>query len=417
MSQYMSRSSALTALALLLAVTAITAGAASTGATDSPPFDSTSPTVDGSPADVTVISNATNYLSVGTPDRQTYVRSDADVTAAAGMSVERLRGNYADRVFDREFQSAGGDRLTPVRDRVDAAEDRLDRLDARYDTLLDVYSNGSLSRETFLRRVARLSAQTSSVEGTLEHVSTRVDESPGTSLPIRLSTRISDLQTEQITLPDPVRERVRAGLSGRDDPAVVYVGGTTDSLVLATVDGEELTRTATVRDAYAPDQPDQFEEAEGRSVVLALQRGGELYPWAYDNAIGTPQVRGFGNTAVYLVRVEHPQGNLETYLSGGTRDAFHEIQTLRAGQIPVTATTTSPTDSLNVTVATTSPTGPMRVSLVQPSTGAPLEGTVRVNGEAVGRTGDDGELYTVQPAGQFQVNATTGANSAELTVS
>lgn len=417
MSQYMSRTPALSALALLLAVMAMTAGAASALAADSPHSDSESPTVDGSPADVTVISNATNYLAVGTPDRQTYAHSDVDVTAAAGMSAERLKRSHADRVFDREFQSADGDRLSLVRDRVGSAEDRLDRLDARYDTLLDAYSNGSLSRETFLRRVAQLSAETTSVEGHLQHVATRVDESPGTSLSVTLSTRISDLQTEQITLPDPVRQRVQAGLAGRDGSPIVYVGATGDSLVLATVDGEEFTRTATVRDAYAPDQPDEFEEAEGRSVVLALRRGGDLYPWAYDNAIGTPQVRGFGNTAVYLVRVEHPQGSLETYLSGGTRDAFHETQILRAGEVPVTATTSAPTDSLNVTVETTSPTGPMRVSLVQPSTGAPLDGAVRVNGEEVGRTGDDGELYTVQPAGQFRVNATTGANSAAVSVS
>lgn len=417
MGQYMSRTPALTALALLLAVAAVTAGAAGALAADGGGSDTASPAVDGTPADVTGISNATNYLSVGAPDRQAYVRSDVDVTAAAGTSAERLRGSHADRVFDREFQSAEDDRLAPVRERVDGAENRLDRLDGRYDTLLAAYSNGTLSRETFLRRVARLSAETSSVEGTLQHVSTRVDESPGVSLPVALSTRISDLQTEQITLPDPVRQRVVAGLSGQSEPAVVYAGGTGDSLVLATVDGAEFTRTASVRGAYAPDQPDQFEEAEGRSVVLALQRGGELYPWAYDNAIGTPQVRGFGNTAVYLVRVEHPQGNLETYLSGGTRDAFHEIQTLRAGEIPVTATTSAPTDSLNVTVETTSPTGPMRVSLIQPSTGAPLDGTVRVDGDVVGRTGDDGELYTVQPAGQFRVNATTGANSAAVTVS
>jgi hypothetical protein len=59
----------------------------------------------------------------------------------------------------------------------------------------------------------------------------------------------------------------------------------------------------------------------------------------------------------------------------------------------------------------------MRVRLIQPSTNAPLEGTVFIDGRAVGETGDDGALWTVQPPGQFRVNATTGANTAEVTVS
>jgi hypothetical protein len=186
--------------------------------------------------------------------------------------------------------------------------------------------------------------------------------------------------------------------------------------VLAAAEGVEFTRTATLRSARAPDRRDQFEADEGRSAVLALQRGGELYPWAYDNAIGTPQVRGFGNTAVYLIRVDHPQGSIESYLSGGTRDVFHEIQTQRAGQVPVTDTQTTVGSSLNVTVGTTAPTGPMRVTLIQPSTGAPLDGTVSIDGEEVGRTGDDGRLYTVQPTGQFRVNASTGTSSVAVTV-
>jgi hypothetical protein len=332
------------------------------------------------------------------------------------MSAQRLHATHDNRVFDSRLDATDAGRLALVRQRVDSAAARLDALDARYDTTLDAYSNGSLSEETFLRRVARLSTEAESINGHLQHVATSAEESPAFAVPVALSTRISELQTELVTLPDPVKQQVADGLSGQSDPTIVYAGGTDGGLVLASVVGDEFTRTATVRGAYAPDRRDQFEANDGRSAVLALQRGGELYPWAYDNAIGTPQVRGFGNTAVYLIRVDHPQGSIESYISGGTRDAFHEIQTQRASQVPVTDTTSSVGDSLNVTVRTTSSTGPMRVSLVQPSTGAPLDGTVFVDGERVGRTGADGALYTVQPTGQFRVNATTGENSVAVSV-
>jgi hypothetical protein len=366
-------------------------------------------------ADLTAVPNTTNALTIGEPARQTYVRSDVDVVAAAAMSAQRLHARHDNRVFDSQLAAdAGG--LDLVRDRVDRAETRLETLDGWYDATLGAYSNGTLSEEAFLRRIARLSAAAESVTDHLQHVTTRAEESPTVAVPVSLNTRISDLRTELVTLPDPVKQRVAEGLAGEREPSVVYAGGTGGGLVLAAAEGVEFTRTATLREARAPDSEDQFEADEGRSAVLALQRGGELYPWAYDNAIGTPQVRGFGNTAVYLIRVDHPQGSIESYLSGGTRDVFHEIQTQRAGQVPVTDTRTARGNSLNVTVGTTTPTGPMRVTLIQPSTGAPLDGTVSIDGTAVGRTGDDGRLYTVQPAGQFRVNASTGANSVEVTV-
>lgn len=413
----MSRTSAVVALALLalLAVAAVV-GTAGAVASDGHLTDEKDGTLDGAPADLTPLSNTTNYLSIGEMDRQTYLRGDVDVAAAAGMSAQRLHASHDDRVFDRRLESADSGRLALVRDRADRAAVQLRDLDARYDLLLSEYNNGTISDEAFLRRTARLSAQARTVNDHLQHVATSAEESADVSIPVALSTRLSDLQTRLVTLPDPIKQRIETGLAG-GDPAVLYAGGSDDGLVLAAVEGDEFTRTATLRGAYAPDRPDQFEADEGRSAVLALQRGGELYPWAYDNAIGTPQVRGFGNTDVYLIRVDHPRGSLATYISGGTRDVFHEIQTQRADQLPVTSTANGANDNLNVTVGTTSPTGPMRVSLIQPSTGAPLDGTVRIDGETVGQTGSDGQLYTVQPTGQFRVNATAGTDSVTVSVS
>lgn len=416
----MSRTPALAALALLAVVAAAvgTAGAVATDRVADEDAD-TSTVDDGFPV-VTTVPNTTNYLSTESTGRASYVRSDVDVAAAASMSAQRLRARHDRGVFDARFEAAAGseaERVALVRETADSMESRLDRLDARHEAVLAAYSNGSISRETTLRRLARTSVAAGTVRGTLQHVSGRVDDAPGTSVPVPLETRLSDLQTVLVTLPDPVGDRVEAGLAGERDPVVVYAGGAGNGLVLATVDEGEFVRTATVRDDYAPDRPDQFEQGEERDVILALQRGGELYPWTYQNDIGGPQIRGFGNTGVYLIRVDYGHGELRTYLSGGTTNAFHEIQTQDPGGVPMTDATSATTDSLNVTVETTTASGPMRVRLIQPSTNAPLDGTVFIDGQAVGETGDDGALWTVQPPGQFRVNATTGANSAEVTVS
>jgi len=414
----MPRTPALAALAFLAAV-AVAVGTAGAVATDRvADGDTDASTVDdGFPA-VTTVPNTTNYLSTGSTDRASYVRSDVDVAAAAGMSAQQLHARHDRGAFDARFEAAGSesDRVDLVRETANSTESRIDRLDARHEALLAAYSNGTLSRETTIRRLARLSVAAGTARATLQHVADRVENTPG-SVPVTLETRLSDLQNVLVTLPDPVEDRVEAGLAGERDPVVVYAGGTGNGLVLATVDEGEFVRTATARDDYAPDQPDQFEGGEDRDVILALQRGGELYPWAYGNDIGGPQIRGFGSTGVYLIRVDYAHGDLRTYLSGGTTNAFHEIQTQDPEGVPTTDTTSTAADSLNVTVETTTASGPTRVRLIQPSTNAPLNGTVLIDGRPVGETGDDGELWTVQPAGQFRVNATTGANSAEVTVS
>lgn len=402
----MRRKSALVALALLAAL-AVVAGTATAVAPD-----------DARAVDaefrMTDVQNTTNYLSPETTERASYVRGDVDVTAAAGASAQRLRADHERRVFETRFAAAPEtERVDLVRETADGVEARLARLDARHAALLAAYSNGTLSAETTMRRLVRLSVEAELTRERLEHVSERADDIDE-SVPVTLETRLTDLQTDLVTLPNPVVDRVEAGVAGERDPVVVYAGGDRTGVVLGTVDDGDFVRTATVRDDYAPDQPDQFEQAEDRDVIAALQRGEQLYPWAYENDIGGPQIRGFGNTGVYLIRVNYAHGELQTYISGGTTNAFHEIQTQNPEGVPVSDTSVRTTDSLNLTVETTTGSGPMRVSLVQPSTGAPLDGAVRVDGTVVGRTGEDGTLWTVQPAGQFRVNATDGPNSVAV---
>lgn len=404
--------STLVALALLAALAVVTGTAGAVA------LDADARTVDDGFRQISDVQNTTNYLSPGTTDRASYVRGDVDVAAAAGASAQRLQADHERRAFDVQFESESGtDRVDLVRETTDSTEARLTRLDARHAALLAAYSNGTFSAETTMRRLVQLSVEAETARNHLEHVSSRVEDASDEAVPVSLERRLVDLQTVLVALPNPVTDRVEAGLAGERDATVVYAGGDSEGIVLATVDDGDFVRTASVRDEYAPDQPDQFEMAEERDVILALQRGGELYPWAYENDIGGPQIRGFGDTGVYLIRVNYGHGVLQTYISGGTTNAFHEIQTQDPGGVPVSDTTVRATDSLNVTVETTTDSGPMRVSVIQPSSGAPLDGTVRVDGDVVGRTGEDGTLWTVQPAGQFRVNVTEGPNSAEVTVS
>jgi len=404
----MPRTSALSALALLVVVGLAvgTAGAVITanGADPAPTMRS--------------VPNTTNYLSVDTPTRQSYARSDVDVMAAVQADAERLHGQHADFTFDSRFRASEGDesaRLAAVRAAVTRTEGRLDQLDARQAALLQSYSQGNISRDVFLRRLVRLSVEVRQARQRLDHVRSTVDASLTSSLPVPLDTEISNLQSELVVLPSPVTERIEAGLRGQRDPLVVYVGGDDGGIVLSAVDGNDFVRQATLRSEYAPDQPDQFDQPDQRSITLAFRRGGELYPWAYDNAIGGPQI-GPNGAKSYLITVNHPQGSVRTYIHGGTRNVYHEIQEQRPNALPTDGTASATSDSLELSVRTTTATGPMQVTVSGTGVNRPVDGTVRIDGQVVGQTGGDGQLWTVQPSGSTRVNATVGNESVAVTL-
>jgi len=408
----MSRTSALSALALLvLIVAALGAVAAGT------PGDAEHALADGEPT-VRSLSNTSNYLVLEEPSQQSYLHSGIDVGTSVRASARQLHARHENLTFDRRFEAReqSSARLSLARDAADAVGTRLDRLDARQSRLFADYANGTVSERAFLRRLTALSVRTQAADGYLEHVRARVDSSLETRLPVGLDTRISSLQTRLIVLPKPVLERVRASAAGRSEQFVVYTEGTGAGLVLATADNGEFLRQATLQTEYAPDQVDRFDQSEEQRIFVAFQRGNDLYPWVYANAINGPRFRGFGDTSVYRITADHPQGSLRTYLSGGTRNAFHEIQRQRPDTVPVTATRSGESGPLSLSVGTTSETGPMRVQLTDGSD-TPVDGSVRIDGEFVGRTGSDGRLWTVRPSGRARVNATVGGNSVAVTVS
>jgi hypothetical protein len=113
---------------------------------------------------------------------------------------------------------------------------------------------------------------------------------------------------------------------------------------------------------------------------------------------------------VYLLSPTHEQGQIWSYLSGATREVFHERQTKRPELVPVTDRATNQTADRRLAVATTSPTGPLNVTLADPLTGDPVDAPVLVDGHRVGTTGPDGQLWTVQPEGRFRVTAVGATN-------
>lgn len=373
-------------------------------------FDASPSITDGGQsAEIVPVANTTNYLSAaGEPDRTGYVESNVDVGTAAAIGAERLHGRHETMTFERAFRAGGSDeRIGLVRDRLDRTAAELDRLDGRQATVFEAHANGSLSDDAFVRRLTRLEARATQSRELLGQIRSSANDAQ-TALPTALDTRLASMQARPIVVSRPVDEQVTDAVTGATDEAVVYASGTGDSLVLATVENGEFFRQATLRDEYAPERANQFEEADEQPITLAFQRAAELYPWVFENAIGNQRISGFGDSGIYLVDASHPHGELRSYIHGGTTNVFQEEHRLEPSAVPAQLTASNATEALELSVRAASETGPMRVTVQRPTTGVPVDTQVAIGGDPIGRTGSDGRLWTTRPDGSLRVNATTG---------
>ena len=362
------------------------------------------------------VDQRTNTTGQASPDSVTqrgYARADVDVAGAVSVGAARLEGRHEALTFTTRLDRAETDdeRASAVNATLDDVRANLDRLDARHAQLVAAHGEGALTDDAFLRRLAVIEAAADRQRTLLGEADTRTRAAGLTSLPVSVQTRIARLQADTVVLPNPVAERTVRAVGGTGPARTLYVESGATGLVTATVADGTHHRVATLRDQRRPDAPDQF----GADVGVAFERAEELYPWLFENAIGSPSARGFGFTSVYLIQASHPQGEFRAYIDGATRTTFHEIQSKEPEAVPLTGNRTAVGDDLAVRVETTYPGGPMRVTVTRPNTGLGSEAAVRVNGQRVGTTGPGGTLVTVQPAGGFTVNATVpGASGVEV---
>jgi hypothetical protein len=361
--------------------------------------------------DVVTLSNTTNYAfpTPASDSRRGYVRGNVDVAGAVATAGDRLDGQRATLSFERRYESRNTSeaRLGVVRSTIDRVEQRLADLDARQESLFRSYTNGTVSEEAFVRRLARLEVRATASSQLLDRVGSTVRGDAETTLPFSVQTRIAALGGELVTLPADVTTRLTTTVRGEADPTTVYVQGEGNGVVLATVDDGEFVRQATLRSAYTPDVPNQFAQSEDEPVSVAFDRARTLYPWVSDNLQSINRIAGFGDSDVYLIDLSHPHGTVTSYIHGGSTNIFHEQHRQRPDAVPTRLTASNANDTLALRVNATTETGPMQISLSRETTNTPVDAVVRIDGRRVGTTGSDGRLWAIRPSGSFSVNATT----------
>jgi hypothetical protein len=377
--------------------------------------------VDGlPPAAIVDNGNATAALQPAPddPSGQTYLSPDVDVSVAVGGDVAALRGRHESLAFTHRLAAdeTRSERLATIRERVSRMQNRLVSIQRAHREARNAYRDGSLSRAGFARQLAILDARTGALESlraTVERRTSSLNPQPRTTL-----TNAQNLEATLETLRGPTIERLRRQFLGNASTDAVYVSvAGPEGLVLATVEDGTFYRDAVDERERDPEGGNGFSESGEPEISVALRRAAEIYPWAFDNGDAAEPLRGYGDTAVYRITVQHTQGRLSTYLDGATGNVFREIQRLRVAAVPPTTQQVTTADSLRLRINGTYDTGPMEVRVVRNATGIPLDAAVTVDGQVVGRTGEDGRLWTVQPVGRVTVTARTSGNATvETTV-
>lgn len=366
--------------------------------------------------------NSSNHLQPerGDGTRDAIAYQDVDLGVAVATGTERIHGRHDRLAFDGRFQEAPNQsaQLATFRDAVaDLARRTTAAREARTAARTS-FREGSISAPEYFRQLALLDARTDRLETTRTRLESRVGE-VGPRAQSSL-TELQNLEADLETMNGPVATELRARYRGNASAGATVLSVTPDGgFVVSTSDDEQFYRVAQETADWTRDGDDRFVTENGSGgLSQALERAADLYPWTFSHQFGSPPPRGvFGTTVVYKIAVVHQNGRLTVYLDGSTEEVFREVQRNRRDAVPQNWSRSATAEDVALTVNGTYGSGPLDVTLRDASTGTGVDGRVRIDETDVGSTNGSGRLGTVQPYGEFTVDATTDANeTVSLTI-
>lgn len=389
------------AIALAGQAPAAAGGGASSAVSPSGPSPAAHADRSASPATIGVAAqqspspNTTSLLLLDDVRASNLTQPEPNLATALSMQGSELDGEFTETAFRQRLQALETTRAkqaylsnvtADLRDEVDAllvAEERARRQ----------YNRGEVSADAYVRELSRLFERAESLSATFEAVSAAQERS-APSLAFR--SRVGKLEADLAIFRGPVLERVSAATSVETAPFDLYVQTGESGTVLAMMDGDRY-----VREAYRMDNVDP----DARTITLAVAEAqmGEMYPWlrSLPAIVHSPQVTGLKN-GVWWFRDQHPHGQLSTYFYPNTTGPYREVQYKSLPDYPFESSEETFTADIVLTVNRTYVGGPMEIRLTN-QTGTPVDGEVRINGSTVGRTGDDGTVWVLQPKDSFSV--------------
>lgn len=424
----MSRPAALAVVALLLAAgvaPAVTASTTTSEAVTAPAATASEPGTNavsnaGATASTSASTapgnNTTRRLGLDGATVGNYSSVSLDFAGAMALSTERVASEYRTTLVTVQLEEVQStDARTAIVDAyLDGVVTEIRDLEAEQNAAIREYHAGEIDAETLLVRLAVVDMRARALEESMRRVQTA-------SSPIGIPTdnRLQAITVELDSYESRVRSHAATAVTGELKAGVndIHVSASTNGVVVEMLTDRRYYRNAYRADNRAPDTVDQFD----RNIRLFRDRVRELYPWSTGGSIQrNSQVDTYVARNVYRTTYSHPQGSMAIYVDGGTRDVFREEQSLVLDRLPRASSVRSRTANVSVSVTPTTAGSPVLVNVTRPASGnasaTALDAVVRVNGNTLGRTGADGELWLIAPVGDYQVSVGHDGTTVNVSV-
>jgi hypothetical protein len=362
------------------------------------------------PAQVQPVSgrNTTSVLLLSGDATSGYASSTVDIAPTLTATRGAVDVQFHEEVVKTRLRG-----VTTVDERRQVLRQETERLAAEVEALqrterraLARYQRGDASAEELLRTLAAVDAE---ARQATELVSLLQDEAAQVQFLSTTEDRLQTLQVELAALRGPVRSHARAVFGGEEPPTRVHVTASDDAVALALIRGNTYVREATV-----PGNVDSTTSDSFGSESEVIDRIGTVYPWAWTS--GTSSVRTYTNfeNGFYRITVDHTHGQLTSYLDGSTQNVFSEVQYKSLSRTPPGRPTVARENETALRVNQSFGGGPVQITASTVETGDPVDGTVYLDGERVGRT-VNGRLWVVGPGGEYEVTVRTDRGNVTAT--
>ncbi|WP_380675244.1 DUF7094 domain-containing protein [Salinigranum sp. GCM10025319] len=352
--------------------------------------------------------NTTSVLLLDGETTTGYARSTVNIAPVIDATRGVVGIELRQRVVTNRLRSASTtDRRRQVlRQETERLAEEVAELQRAEERALARYERDEISDEELLRVLASVDTEARRAD---ELVSVLQDEASQVQFLTATSDQLQSLQVELATMYGPVRQHAGQVFRGEAPPTRVHVTVAGEAVALSVIRGNTYIREATVPANLDLGSSDQF-----ASESEVITRIGELYPWAWTS--DTSSVRTYTNfeNGFYRINVDHTHGQLTSYVDGSTQNVFREIQYKSVNRMPAGPSVAETENGTTARVNQSFVGGPVEVRATDAISGDPVQGTVYVDGAAVGRTVNGG-LWVLGPAGQYEV--TVAGEAGNVTVS
>jgi hypothetical protein len=386
-------------VALLLVAAGAVPAAVATGAVSAPVEPTDDPVVG-------VSENTTRVLLLTEADAAAFREPNASVTNALAAGHASLTNDFELERIDRKLTRADTDaaRRAILENATDWASVRLETLEERERTARARFASGDITASEYVLALGTIHAEATHLGDFLR------DSSEGDTLYDYaddyddLQTAVSQLQVQTALLRGPVRERIADVIRGdRERFRLQVTAG--NGVMLATLEDDQYVRE-TVR-------PENLDAETGGEATGSLNIIFDRYPWTGNHSRSHGLV--FRGYYAFDFTADHEHGTLSLYQDSTTEKVYAEYQEIDLSKVPVVVADSATANNTTLNVSRTYSGGPLNVA-VENATGAPVDAPVYVNGTEVGTTGTSGDLWTISPAGEYNVTTVRNGTEVELNV-